>query len=111
MSLIGGGYGVLSAFREGRPDADNEYAHGQLLGDLNAMGYQASEAVGEWEGVPERCWVVPGIKPEILLELGTKYRQEAVVYCPDGEDPRVVGMDWLEELGKGRGGIRRPPLS
>jgi len=31
-----------------------------------------------------------------------KYRQEAVVYClPDGE-PSVVGMDWLEEMGKKR---------
>jgi len=93
-------FGVLSAFREGRKDAENDYAHRMLLGDLNAMGYAPVEAVGEWDGVPERCWVVPGIKPDILLELGTKYRQEAVVYCPPGGDPSVVGMDWLEELGR-----------
>lgn len=109
MRVAGGGYGVLSAFREGRTDATNEKAHHQLRGDLNAMGYEPVEAVGEWEGVPERCWMVPGIAPEILLELGTKYRQEAVVYCPDGQDPRVVGMDWLEELGKSGRGIRPPP--
>lgn len=102
MRIVGGEFGVLSAFREGRTDEENAYSHKMLQGDLNAMGYSPTEAVGEWEGVPEKCWVVPGIKPDILLELGMKYRQEAVVYClPDGE-PSVVGMDWLEELGKKR---------
>jgi hypothetical protein len=91
-------YGVLSAHRAGRTTAENSYSHSMLQGDLNAMGYEPIESIGEWDGIPEKCWIVPGMKPELLLELGTKYRQEAIVYCPPGGKPSVFEMDWLEEL-------------
>lgn len=91
-------YGVISAYRAGRPKESNDYSHNMLLGDLKAMGYNPIESIGEWNGIPEKSWFVPGIKPDILMNLGTKYRQEAVVYRAIGYEPRVVTMDWLQQL-------------
>lgn len=81
--------GVVSAFSEWRSGEENQASHGELLDILLRNGYSPVEARGEWEGVPELCWVVPGITESELLELARDFQQESVVYV-DGDGARVV---------------------
>ena len=93
----GGNLGILSAYggddRKGedkRTKSENKERHGQLLADLQKMGYHKMETMkGSWEGVAEKAVMVPNMKPEDLFSLGRKYKQDSVIYkSKDG----VVGM-------------------
>jgi hypothetical protein len=98
--LAGASYGVLSAFA-GRPDSQDETLHAKLRDELKAAGYSPVEARGEWEGVPELCWVVPGIALDELVAMALRFGQEAIVFCSTGGHPRVFSV----------GGVPRPPPS
>lgn len=76
--------GVISAFRAEKSAEENEAAHGALLDVLLRNGFAPSEARGQWNGLPELCWVVPLIPLSELVELASDFGQEAVVYVEDG---------------------------
>lgn len=81
-------FGVISAYRGG-PKSENQARHGQLIRDLQKLGYKAIPLRGSWEGVTEKSVLVPRIKPGDLFDLGRKYNQDAVIHkSKDG----VLGM-------------------
>jgi hypothetical protein len=84
----GGTFGVISAYQPGSKK-QNKDRHGQLIADLQRLGYKPETLRGSWEGVTEQSLFVRGIKPEDLFELGRKYNQDAVIHkSKDG----VLGM-------------------
>lgn len=84
----GGTFGVLSAYQPGSKK-QNKLRHGELLADLQRLGYKPETLRGSWEGVTEQSFMVPDIKPEHLFELGRRYHQDAVIHkSRDG----VLGM-------------------
>lgn len=82
-------FGVLSAYGTGSKK-ENKIRHGQLLADLQSMGYRKFETLkGSWDGVSEKSLFVPDMKFRDLVSLGRKYTQVSVIYkSPDG----VIGM-------------------
>lgn len=76
--------GVISAFRSDLSEDENSRRHGELLDILLRNGFSPVEARGEWDGLPELCWVVPGIGLSELIELGSEFGQEAVAYAESG---------------------------
>lgn len=98
--LAGVSYGVLSAYAD-RTDSQNEFLHQKLQKELEGLGYSPVESIGEWEGVPEKCWVVPNINISEFVELARRYEQEAVIVCARGGRPRILKV----------GGVPKPPVS
>jgi hypothetical protein len=85
----GGTFGVISAYQGGSSKKKNQERHGDLMADLQRLGYHPETLRGSWEGVTEKSVLVPGIRPEHLFELGRKYGQDAVIHkSKDG----VLGM-------------------
>jgi hypothetical protein len=83
-----GTFGVISAYQPGSKKQNKE-RHGELIRDLQKMGYKPETLRGSWEGVTEQSMFIPNIKPEDLFELGRKYNQDAVIHkSKDG----VLGM-------------------
>ena len=88
MMATGGTFGVISAYGPLHKH-ENQQRHGQLIADLQKLGYRAKPLKGQWEGVGEKSVLVRGINPEVLFKLGVKYGQDATIYkSKDG----VVGM-------------------
>lgn len=84
----GGTFGVMSAYQPGSKK-QNKDRHGQLVADLQRLGYRPETLRGSWEGVTEQSLLVRDIKPQDLFELGRKYNQDAVIHkSKDG----VLGM-------------------
>jgi hypothetical protein len=84
----GGTFGVISAYQPGSKK-QNKDRHGQLVADLQKLGYKPQTLRGSWEGVTEQSMFIANIKPEDLFELGRKYKQDAVIHkSKDG----VLGM-------------------
>jgi hypothetical protein len=88
MMEQGGNFGVMSAYGP-HSKSENQKRHGQLMADLQKMGYRPTPLRGSWEGVAEKSMLIPNMKPEHLFELGKKYDQQSVIYkSKEG----VVGM-------------------
>lgn len=88
MMGTGASFGVISAYQE-RGKKQNQQRHGELMRDLQRLGYRPIPLRGSWEGVTEKSMLVPRIDPEDLFELGRKYEQDAVIHkSKDG----VLGM-------------------
>jgi hypothetical protein len=88
MMEQGGTFGVISAYQPGSKK-QNKDRHGQLIADLQRLGYKPETLRGSWEGVTEQSMFIRDIKPEDLFELGRKYNQDAVIHkSKDG----VLGM-------------------
>jgi hypothetical protein len=87
-----GTFGIVSAYGgdQKRSKSDNKKRHGELLADLQKMGYRkVHDLKGQWEGVSEKALLIPNVKPDDLITLGKKYGQDAVIYKnPEG----VLGM-------------------
>jgi hypothetical protein len=85
----GGTFGIISAYQGGSSKKKNQERHGELMADLQRLGYRPVPLRGSWEGVTEKSMLIPDIRPEHLFELGRKYGQDAVIHkSKDG----VLGM-------------------
>lgn len=88
MMGLGGSFGIISAYSS-RSKKENQTRHGQLMADLQQLGFRPVQLRGSWEGVTERSMLIKNIPPGVLFELGRKYGQDAVIYkSKDG----VLGM-------------------
>ena len=84
-------FGVLSAYGPGSKK-ENKIRHGELVADLQRMGYKYEPIKGSWEGVSEKSVFVPRMSFSDLTKLGRKFEQDSVIYkSPDG----IVGMYYL----------------
>lgn len=107
--LSSGRYGIVSAFKTNRSEADNMDAQWALATDIRNLNLGYIPIVGKWQRVPERSILIPNIALNDLLALGIKYNQEAMIAGDQGKaellDPktgetlatftkiRVVGID------------------
>ena len=81
-------FGVLSAYGPGSKK-QNQIRHGQLVADLQRMGYRWENLRGSWEGVTEKSVLVKNMRFPDLLKLGLKFDQDAVIF----KDPSgTIGM-------------------
>lgn len=87
--LMGKGreFGVISAYRSGLSKSENQKRHGQLMADLQRMGYKGMEPLkSSWEDMAtkvthkEKSIFIPHISFDDLHKLGKKYEQDAVLY-------------------------------
>lgn len=93
-------FGVISAYRSGLSKSENQKRHGELLRDLQKMGYKGTESMkSSWEDMDtkvthkEKSIYVPHIKFEDLHELGKKYEQDAVLYKDPSDSIGVYFKD------------------
>lgn len=87
LSTKGRQFGVLSAYRSNLSKSENQKRHGELMRDLQKMGYKGVESLkSSWEDMDtkivhkEKSIYVPHISFKDLHELGKKYEQDAVLY-------------------------------
>lgn len=80
-------FGVISAYRSGLSKSENQKRHGQLMADLQRMGYKGMEPLkSSWEDMAtktthkEKSIFIPHVSFKDLHELGKKYEQDAVLY-------------------------------
>jgi hypothetical protein len=74
-----GTFAILSAYRP-MSKSDNKARHGELIRDLQVMGYRSwFDAKGYWTHT-EKSVMVPRMTFGHAVELGRKYNQDAVVY-------------------------------
>ncbi|MFO1400357.1 MAG: DUF3293 domain-containing protein [Steroidobacteraceae bacterium] len=86
----------LSAWNPGStalPSDRNHAAHARLLAALAAAGLEAIEGwgrdpSGEWPA--ERSLLVPGLPPELALELARRFGQNAFLQAAADAVPRLV---------------------
>lgn len=85
----GNHFGVMSAYGP-FSKSKNQERHGELMAELQKMGYKGIEALkGSWDGVAEKSVLIPKIKPSDLFKLSQKFDQVSSIYkSPDG----VIGM-------------------
>jgi Protein of unknown function (DUF3293) len=93
-------FGVVSAYRSGLSKSENQKRHGELMKDLQKMGYKGMEPLkSSWEDMStkvthkEKSIYVPHIKFEDLHELGKKYEQDAVLYKDPSDSIGVYFKD------------------
>lgn len=80
-------FGVISAYRSGMSKSENQKRHGELMADLQRMGYKGMQPLkSSWEDMAtkvthkEKSIIIPHISFDDLHELGKKYEQDAVLY-------------------------------
>jgi hypothetical protein len=87
LSKKGRSFGVVSAYRANLGKHENQQRHGQLIGELQSLGYRnATSFKSQWEDMAtnvvhkEKSVFVPHIPFKLLCQLGKKYEQDAVLY-------------------------------
>jgi len=87
LSKMGRRFGVISAYRSELSKSQNQERHGQLVADLQKLGYRNSHPFkSQWEDMAtkvvhkEKSLFIPNIDFDSLIELGKKYNQDAVLY-------------------------------
>jgi hypothetical protein len=87
LSKMGRSFGVLSAYRSNLSKSENQKRHGELVADLQKLGFPHTTALkSQWEDMDskvvkhEKSILVPNISFKALHELGKKYEQDAVLY-------------------------------
>lgn len=129
LTKKGRSFGVVSAYRAGLSKAENQERHGQLIADLQKLGFRNVETLkSQWDDMAtgvthkEKSILIPNIAFEALHKLGKKYDQDAVlfkdpsgsvgIYFKDGTammafDPKgevaLTKSDKPGEYSKGRG--------
>jgi len=84
-----GRFGIVSAYTTG-PKSKNQKRHGQLMADLQKMGYHKITTLkGQWDGISEKSVLIQNIRPAHLFTLGVKFGQDATIYK---SAQGVVGM-------------------
>jgi hypothetical protein len=84
---------AYNPFSETLSKTDNEIAQQRLLEDIEKSGYLylrgiGSDPSGEWEGEPS--FLILGISKELALELGTKFKQNAIVWSSKDCVPKLL---------------------
>jgi len=87
LSKRGRQFGVVSAYRSNLSKSENQKRHGELMADLQRMGYKGMQPLkSSWEDMAtkithkEKSIYIPHINFKDLHELGKKYEQDAVLY-------------------------------
>ena len=86
LSRMGRSFGVISAYRTSLSKSENQDLHGDLVADLQMLGYRFHDFKAPWEDMAtgvtkkEKSVLVPGIDFDTLYDLGRKYDQDAVLY-------------------------------
>lgn len=79
LHSMDGTFAILSAYRP-LSKAENKARHGELLRDLQNLGYRKwYDAKGYWTHT-EKSLLVPNMSFRDAIELGEKYDQDAIVY-------------------------------
>lgn len=74
-------------------------SHDSLGKEIKKLGYSPVETSGEWEGSQRKCWSVPRIELDELVEIARKFGQEDIVYCPENGVPRLLHVCWVVRTG------------
>lgn len=84
---MGRSFGVLSAYRSNLSKSQNQERHGQLVADLQKLGYRNVHPLkSSWEDMAtkvthkEKSLFIPGVDFSTLIALGTQYEQDAVLF-------------------------------
>jgi hypothetical protein len=111
---MGRSFGVISAYRSNLSKSENQQRHGQLVADLQKLGYRNVHPMkSSWEDMAtkvthkEKSLFVPAIDFSTLLDLGTQYEQDAVLFKdPSGtigvyfkDHTAVMAFDNSAEMG------------
>jgi hypothetical protein len=76
---------------------DNDRANQELAQDL--VGHDSTEIDGDYNGHPEKSFLIPKIALARILDLARKYRQDAVMW--NGNIVKVEDQDGSEVSGSG----------
>lgn len=79
----------LSAFDGQASLEENLRRDGELLDVLLANGFSPVRSRGEWDGLPELCWAVPGMSLDEAVGIGADFGQEAVAWGDGASGPSV----------------------
>lgn len=84
---------AFNPFGREQSPAENELAHAELGRELRTLSLNVSEGegtdpTGNWD--PEKSFLAYGIDEQKSRELGTKYRQDAVVWVGHDAVPRLL---------------------
>lgn len=74
---------VISAFQSGKDEESNRAAHGQLLEELRARGFDAKEVQGCYKGQKELAMLMLANDAHIhhvIMNLACRYGQESVLF-------------------------------
>lgn len=84
-----GSFVIVSAYRGDMSKKENKIRHGEMLADLQRMGYRNwKDASGYW-GYREKSVIVPRMSYKEGVHIGEKYDQDAIIYK---HDDGVIGM-------------------
>ena len=75
-------FGILTAYLSSRTKSQNKLENLSLMKDLQKLGYNHGVQTirSEWGDSKETSYFVPGMAFRDIIQLGMKYRQEAVAY-------------------------------
>jgi hypothetical protein len=71
----------------------NRERNQQLAADLRELGYGFYQVKGKYGNV-EHPFVIPNISKDDIVHLGSKYRQDAIIYVektPEGSEAELIG--------------------
>jgi len=76
-------------------DTENFQAHRRLAAEVSSLKYSALAAIGldsmpdsDWPGEPSLF--VPGILKQDAIQLGMRFRQLAILWCPASAVPELL---------------------
>ena len=90
-------FGIISAFRPEFEKEENKQKHQDLKKDIRDIGLGYIEMKGGWKGGSELSFFIPNVKKKDIIDLGTKYFQETVMYKNETE---FVYIDTKRNIGK-----------
>lgn len=73
-------FAVVSAFRAGLSQEENERRHAQLCEVLENDGLDFHETSGAWDGVREKAVLVAGMARDEAAELASYFGQDAYIW-------------------------------
>lgn len=98
-------FAVVSAFRAGLSQEENERRHAQLCEVLKNDGLDFHETSGAWDGVQEKAVFVAGMARDEVAELASYFGQDAYIwgdmeeYCVfDTRTGSIIGCHDASEL-------------
>jgi hypothetical protein len=92
--------GIITAYNPwGKPSSqeDNDLANQKLAKDL--ANHEPAEIDGDYNGHPEKSFLIPRIALATIIDLARKYRQDAVMW--NGNIVKVEDQDGSEISGSG----------
>lgn len=81
----GGSLAIVSGWRSGRPEEENEEANEALKQEIRSLGLGSYRLEGHWEEKdPEPLYGVFGLTKDQALRILASYHQDAVIYRDRG---------------------------